>query len=706
MSALRNPFLVAIAVVLAVRAAAQPAPARDHDVTVEDYRTVSIIDTCAFSPDGRLLAYAERRWEGDERNVDLWVAPTEEGQGPPRRLTFDPAADTAPQWSPDGARLFFSSGRQRGGEDAPPYDGETQVWRIDADGRNLQPVTRVKGGVGDFQLSRDGASVYYSAHRDEDDPEWKELRGKHAEAVHFGHGKRRVSELWKLDLNTWRAERLIDEKRYVRAFTVAPNGRRIAMHSTPDDRLITNEGWSTVDVYDTQSRQVSRVPDALWRETPSPYGWLEELAWSNDSGSLAILVAWDGYPTEVYVAEWAEAEVRARKLQRPDGPYIAGGLAWSHDGADLYFLADDQARKRVYCAPSVRNGGQGQVYAVTEGDVAIHAFSLARAPVRGRKNTLAAVLGRADHERDLFLACNDPQSRQAYTRLSDTNPQIATWKLPQMQVVQWKAPDGATVEGVLELPFGYKPEDGPLPLVVDVHGGPTAAALLQFQFWGYGKTILPANGYALLSPNYRGSTGYGDKFLLDLVGRENDIDVLDILAGVDALVERGVADPQRLAVAGWSNGGFLTNCLITRTDRFKAASSGAGVVDQLMQWGTEDTPGHVINYMQGLPWARREGFVRASPAWSLDKIVTPTLIHVGENDERVPAAQARLLYRALREYLGVPTQLLVYPGAGHGLSKASQRIAKMEWDLAWFNRHVLEGSSHTPPPAEPRPIGS
>ena len=230
--------------------------------------------------------------------------------------------------------------------------------------------------------------------------------------------------------------------------------------------------------------------------------------------------------------------------------------------------------------------------------------------------------------------------------------------------------------------------DPPLPLVVEVHGGPSDATLLYLQYWIYGRTLFPALGYALLSPNYRGSTGYGDKFLTDLVGRENDIEVKDILAGVDAMIEKKLADPERLGVMGWSNGGFLTNCLITTTQRFKAASSGAGVIDQLIEWGLEDTPGHVINFNRGLPWERTEAYLKASPAYNLGKVTTPTIIHVGEQDERVPAAHAKTLYRALKDYSKTPTVLLTYPNAGHGLMLSDHRKGKLEWDVKWFEKYL------------------
>jgi dipeptidyl aminopeptidase/acylaminoacyl peptidase len=189
-------------------------------------------------------------------------------------------------------------------------------------------------------------------------------------------------------------------------------------------------------------------------------------------------------------------------------------------------------------------------------------------------------------------------------------------------------------------------------------------------------------------PNYRGSTGYGDKFVTDLVGRENDLDVTDILKGVDALVERGIADPERLGVMGWSNGGYLTNCVITKTTRFKAASSGASILDTVLEWGTNDEPAYPTVFKQGFPWQRPDTYRKTSPTYDLDKVRTPTLIHVGGNDERCPPGHSRMLYRALREYVKAPTELIVYPGEPHGLTKYANRKAKLEWDLAWFDHYV------------------
>src|SRR5262249_16869201 len=173
---------------------------------------------------------------------------------------------------------------------------------------------------------------------------------------------------------------------------------------------------------------------------------------------------------------------------------------------------------------------------------------------------------------------------------------------------------------------------------------------LEYDIW-QGRTYLPARGYAVLHPNYRGSTGYGDGFLTDLVGNENDLDVQDILAGVDALVDRKIADPDRPAGGGWGNRGDLTTGLLSKTTRFKAASSGASIVDTVMQWGSNDEPAYMVALKGGLPWQKPDVYRRTSPTYQLNKVRTPTLIHVGGSDERCPPAHSRMLYRALKEYV-------------------------------------------------------
>jgi len=659
---------------------ADQTPLRDHDIEPEDYFTIGVISSAVCSPDGGHIAYTESRWEPPEekRNLDLWVVGTADKNV--RRLTFDKASDGSPQWSSDGRMIYFTSNRKRGEDSDPPYNGKKQVWRISAEGDGLLAVTREKDGIGMYDVSRDGSTLYYTVAEEVVADEWKELRKEYKD-LKYGHGVTKYSHLWKLDLASWRKVKLADHERVVVNLAVSADQSRVAMITRPDESLLTNEGWSRVDVYDAARKEVSTVTPEGWRnDHPSPFGWLQGLSWSSDGEALAFDVSYDGYPTEVYVVEWRRGEPALRKLDRPKSVSVDGGsLRWRGDSRDLCFRGEERARNRIYCIRTVADGKQQEIETLTLGDVSVGAFSFPRGG-----DPLAIVTSTLTHPPDVFVA-RRPDSLERITRV---NPQVDTWKLPQISLVTWRGADGDEVEGILELPPDHEPGK-PLPMVVEIHGGPTSATQYRFRFWIYGRTLLPAKGFAVLSPNYRGSTGYGDEFMTDLIGRENDIEVEDILKGVEAMVERGIADPARLGVMGWSNGGYLTNCLIAKTDRFKAASSGAGVLDMVIQWGIEDTPGHVINYMKGLPWEDPDEYRKGSPLYKMADVRTPTIIHVGENDARVPPAHSRALHRALRHYLNVPVELVIYPDEGHGLTTYKHRKAKMEWDLAWFDRYLL-----------------
>ncbi len=656
------------------------AQARTHDITVEDYFTQAFISECALSPDGSRAAYVESRWQGPKEpaSSDLWLVDCQTQTI--QRLTFDPCSDTSPRWSPDGQFLYFSSSPKREAEKLPPYDGKAQVWRLHLASSRLEPATRVEGGIVAFKLSASGQAVYYTTSTEYSIEEWKDLRQEFSD-LKFGHGVHKVSTLSRLDLVTWRTTQLVDEQRHIDSFDVSSDEKRIAMVSIPDELLLSREGWSRVDILDVPSAKITTLPDDLWRKAaPSPYGWLLDPVWSGDGRHLAFQVGFDGYPSELLVATWNGETPSVRQMPRPKDVYLDGGIRWRGMSDEVCYLGDVRATVKV-CSARGLNTDTPTAQVLTPADTLTHAFSF-----DAQGDRLALVQTGLTYSRDVFLSSSG-QDKQA-TRLTTVNPQVDTWKLPQLSRVTWKGAHGDEVEGILELPPDYQPGTK-LPLILSLHGGPTGADHLGMKFSIYGHTLLATKGYAVLSPNYRGSTGYGDKFLVELIGHENEIEVEDILTGVDALIERGIADPERLGVMGWSNGGYLTNCLITGTDRFKAASSGAGVFDMSIQWGEEDTPGHVINYMQGLPWKQPAEYQKTSPLYQLkDTFRTATLIHVGENDERVPVTHSRTLHRALRHYLKVPTELVIYPGTGHGLLQYHHRLAKMKWDLAWFEKYL------------------
>ena len=657
--------------------AGDASAAPGHSLVPEDYFSLEYPGIPVFSPDGDHVAYVQSGWEGPDggRRSDLWVMEAD-GSGA-RRLSFDLRSPHGVAWGPGSEWIYFGASYDRG-EEAPPYDGSSQVWRIRRDGTDLQAVSRVEDGVGLFQLAPDGRALYYTVDDEHIDEAWKDLQQEWKD-LEYGTGVTHFQAVHRLDLQSWRDTEVAPADRVLRTLRISPDGRRMAAMTAPDEEIIYDEGQSEIEVLDLQTGEWETVTGHHWRVgQPSPFGWLSDMAWSRDGRALVFDVAYDGYPSEMWVMDWEAGQLW--KLERPGEISYSHGLAWRGSRRSVVFVGEDQGRARVYEITDVRAGRQGEMRTLTEGDVVVTSFGF---DPRGRQLVVAA--DRVDRVGEFYAARNG-----RLHRLSSINEHMEDWILPQIRDFSWKGGNGDEVHGILELPAGHDPAtDGPLPTVIELHGGPTSSTKFRFRLWIYGRALMPANGYALLSPNYHGSVGYGDAFLTELVGRENDIEVQDIAAGTEALIDAGIADAGHIGVMGWSNGGFLTNCMIVaRPDLYAAASSGAGVLDMVIQWGTEDTPGHVINFIEGLPWEKPEAYRKASPLYGLDRVRTPTLIHVGGSDPRVPPAHSRALFRALHHYLDVPVQLVVYPGEPHGLTTWANRLAKMQWDLAWFAKYL------------------
>lgn len=663
-----------------------------HDVVPDDQFTLDELRGLTANHNGTRLAFVRARWDEalDLQRTDLWTLETSSRAA--QRVTFTQPDVHAPRFGPLGVHVYYL---------AADAQEKVQVWRVPATGGTPLALTAAAEGVSAFRLDLNGGVWFSTCREDDVVDDWKDLRDAHE----LTYVDRAVTtcEIHKLDLGTWRVAPVWSPGLHVAEFDVTPDGTRLAAVVEPDAELIVHEGRSRVVVRDLASGVDVPVPDDVWRASaPSPYGWVEGLAWASDGRALAFRVDFDGHPAETYVAELAGNEARTWKVPRPAGAHVLdGALQWVPGERELCQRVGEHARVRLLCVAKLRSGGAGKPEAFPRGDVVVNTFAFS-----GDGRDVFATVGTPTSFPDLYRL--PARGNLLPVRIHAANPHTDAWKLPKLSVVAWKAPDGTTVEGILETPAGWSPEQGPLPLVVVIHGGPTAMDTLQRSFSYGGRTAFAARGWATLVPNYRGSLGYGDAFTTDLVGRENDVEVKDILAGVDHLVAEGVADAERLAVMGWSNGGYLVNALVAATDRFDAAVSGAGVVDQAMQWALEDTPGHVINFMQGQPWEKPEAYMAASPLYGLAGARTPTLVHVGEHDARVPPAHAHALFRALDAYLDVPVELVVYPDAGHGLKKLSQRKAKVAWDHAWLERWVLgaRGATATPaaPPTSPQPV--
>jgi dipeptidyl aminopeptidase/acylaminoacyl peptidase len=679
--------LPCLLLVLAGPAAAQP-PARTHDITPDDYASVALVTGLAVSPDGKQVAYCLATWDekADTRATDLWVVPTD-GKGKPRQLTTDRANARHPKWSADGKAVYVLANRRKDGQKEPPFNGSTQVWQVPADGGDPTAVTKVKESISGFDYAPKADAVFYAVDAEAtDEDDFAKLRAKFDKAE-YGHGKRKASEVYR-SVKGEPAEKLIAEKRYIREFAVTADGKRVAMISAFDDSVLKSEGESRVDVW--EAGKVTTPPTDVYRkDAASPWAWLESLAWNPEGTRFAFCAIFDGYPAEVVIGEFAAGKWSTSLLDRPSGHHVRGygsPLTW-RTSKELGYLVERQGAVGI---GRYRVGAPPWHSVSTTGDGAVYGFGFIPNDEDGEVARAIAIYGFGNRPGELYRI--EPGAHPRQNPITSLNAHTRNWRFPHTEHITWKAPDGSTVGGVLELPPGFKKGDKKLPLVVAIHGGPTTASHADLEFDPHnGRLYFSAHGYAVLCPNYRGSTGYGDKFVTDLLGRENDIEVKDILAGVQHLIAGGIADPGRIGVMGWSNGGYLTNCLISMKDgpvAFKAASSGAGIVDTVAEWGFNDEPAYPRVFKRGLPWETPEIYRKTSPTYQLNKIKTPTLIHVGGNDPRCPPGHSRMLYRALKEYVGVPTQLVTYPGEPHGLTKLSNRKAKMEWDLAWFDKYL------------------
>jgi len=265
------------------------------------------------------------------------------------------------------------------------------------------------------------------------------------------------------------------------------------------------------------------------------------------------------------------------------------------------------------------------------------------------------------------------------------------FKLGRQEAIQWKGADGRTVEGLLTYPVDHQAGQK-YPLAVITHGGPQASDKYSIGALSDEVQVLAGKGYASLQPNYRGSTGYGDAFLRDMIGHYFQNAHLDVMTGVDEVIRRGLADPDRMVKMGWSGGGHMTNKIITFTDRFKAAASGAGAANWISMYAQSDIRFQRTPWFGGTPWQKNapiEAYWNNSPLKDVANVKTPTIFFVGERDPRVPMPQSIEMYRALKAN-GVPTHLYVAPREPHGWGELRHQLYKVNAEIEWFEKYATK----------------
>jgi dipeptidyl aminopeptidase/acylaminoacyl peptidase len=646
--------------------AAPPQPLPPPPLTATEFVALAQLSDPALSPDGQTLAYGRSRtdWASD-RNVPELMLQGLSRDAPPVDISAGQnfVVQGRAHWAPDGRSLAILARDS----DAPA----AQIYRFDLASARWQRLTDLPGGVAAFVWARDGKALLLSG--DAPAPGHELQTHTSAPPAINAYDLGRAAILHRLDLASNALAPLIDMGDMIGEFSQSRDGRLLLVERRPPgDRNDADlfELWR----HDLERGTGERLTANSHRERAAKF--------SPDNRQFAYIadVSASGapyYEDRVFIQP-IDGGLPRRLL--PNTPMEVIDFDWSKDGEALYILGNIGVRQELfrYHLASAR------LDRLTHGD---HVLSDWRYDPENERHIAlrAAADNPGEVVRFVFFDGESVALTQEHRALAQRHA------LSTQLAVQWQAADGQPLEGILALPPGYDPASGlRLPLVTIIHGGPRASS--QFGSWHRSRAlpVLTGQGYAVFLPNHRGGTGYGDGFLRDTIGNFFRSGPTDVLSGIDHLIARDIADPERLIIAGWSAGGHMVNRLITQTTRFKAASSGAGVADWVSLFGESDLRRTREPWFGGPPWGKDaplDAYRRASPLFDAWRAKTPTLFFAGERDERVPPTQPILMHRALRA-AGVATQLYVARGEGHNYRLPSNQLFKINRDLQWFAEHL------------------
>lgn len=674
--------------------------------TVDDAVDLVEVEAPRISPDGArvLFTRSELDWEDNERDRRIWAV---EADGTDPRPFTAREGDADPRWSPDGRWVAFAREVEREEDD----DELRQIFLLPTGGGEARRLTSHPTSVDRFAWGPDGRRLYFVAD-DSLTAEEEERREEGYDAVFVNEGpngqtRDRWSKLWWVPAvpDSGRARPLTEGQRTVGDFDVSPDGRRVAFtYRTENHR--NEEHRAEIAVVDVDSREVRDLTDD---EAPE-----SELEWSPDGSRLAFMAPdrdeWRLDQGNLYLMSPDDGTVR--KLAE-GFPGAIGDYRWAPDGASLVFTARrgtdadlhrvDAASGRVERLTSL--GGVVGGFSLDDAGRRV-AFSFA-SPVRPGDLYLAAVdaVGLPGEGEEgpggdgAEAGAGDTRADDGPVRLTRVNPGVEAVALAEPDAVRWTSFDGREIEGLLYRPPSTSPGaragswEGPGALVLEIHGGPAGVFARTFD---PDAQVLAAHGYAVLQPNVRGSSGYGDDFLRANMEDIGGGDFRDLMSGVDAVVDRGVAHPDSLAVKGWSYGGILGGWTLTRTDRFRAASLGAMVADWPSEFGMGFHFDVVRWYLGGDPWSNGEFWRERSAFTHMDRVSTPTVLFHGAEDRVDTPGQSMNFHQALRHF-GVPNRYVLFPREGHGIREPRHERTRLVEELRWFQRWVRDDGDWTAP---------
>jgi len=645
--------------------------------TFEDIIALRSAGQPTISPDGRHVAFTmgTTDWENNRFDTEIWLS--RDGESPFQLTQTNDGNSTNPQWSPDGRWLAFSADR----------GNKRQVFGLRMAGGEAQPLTNAPEGISDFEWSPDGSQIIYTMLEPQDST--LKDREEQLGAFSIEDTDYRMTHLWLVDVapDRWPANQEVycadDKDRCLKhpepkqltkgdsltisGFSWSPDGKTIALVHREDPSIIAFM-TSDITLLDVETgKQTPLVRQAGYEGGPV---WSPDSQWivySSDAGNTTSNFYKNSQLMLYSVADGDSKRIAANfdeNLNVTD---------WTERGL---FATAWQKTERVLFNIDVQNNTMQQVEG-TPRNVWSADFSK-----DGTKVVLRGMTPTTLNE--IYVASMDDFRP---TKISDMTAQIKDWKIGTSEVVSWNSKDGAEIEGVLFKPDDFDPEKK-YPLLVVIHGGPTGIDYpVAIDGYVYPVNQWLAKGAVVLQPNYRGSAGYGEAFRSLNVRNLGVGDAWDVMSGVDHLVDQGFIDEERMGAMGWSQGGYISAFLTTNTDRFAAISVGAGISNWVTYYVNTDIHPFTRQYLEATPWEDMDIYLKTSPMTNIANASTPTLIQHGEFDRRVPIPNAYELFQGLQDN-NVETELIVYKGFGHGISKPKERLAATKHNWEWFNQHV------------------
>jgi len=632
-----------------------------------DVVSLKRVSSPALAPDGKQLIFtiSTACWKQNKNITHIWKINTDGSDL--IQLTNGKEGESGGAWSPDGRFIAFITKRSE----------DPQIYLIHSGGGEAVEFTHHKGGVLDFEWSPNSKSIYFLA----SDPlsEEEETLKKDKDDAYIFEKDFKHRHLWTIELDSGKAYRITEGDFTVNRFKLSHDGSHLVCLAAPTplyDDTLNAEIW-IMDLKDNSMRRITDNQIAESNISLSPDN--AQILFTADASAelegyhqsaLFVVPAAGGKPT----------------LVLPDFSYEISNATWSADGRHILFVANMGVHSQLFRVDL----SDLKTEQLTSGLHAIYGFDFAPGI-----NTAAYMINTAHNPGTFWMSKLDSFSP---VLIHDPYPELKSFRLAKYEVVHWASSDGDDVEGILIFPLDY--EDGKrYPLLAHTHGGPMGSD--KFTFDGYAHARA-GHGYAVFKPNYRGSTGYGNQFLRDMVGHYFLHADDDVITGVRALIQRGIADPEQLGTMGWSAGGHMTNWLITQTNMFKAASSGAGASNWISMYAQSDVRIYRTPWFLGDPWksdAPLSAYRQHSPVFFAHKAKTPTLILFGEDDNRVPLPQGVEMYRALKANQ-VPTELVIFPRSGHSPRELRHRLYKMNKEFQWLEKYIRgqEFTFDSPPP--------